>query len=227
MRAIILAGGFGQRLQTILPDTPKPMAPIRSKPFLAHLLEYLAKQGVTHVILSVHYLRDSIRDYFQSHYHGITIDYAEEDEPLGTGGAILYALSQVGGNEPVFILNGDTFVKINYSKMYNQHLFNQVSMTMALRHIDNCVRYGKVITENQTVIAFKEKGEVGPGLINAGVYLIHPDLFTLFTLPKQFSFESDFLYPFVHIIRPQVFMTEDYFIDIGVPEDYARAQVEI
>ncbi|OGT43680.1 MAG: hypothetical protein A3F42_00210 [Gammaproteobacteria bacterium RIFCSPHIGHO2_12_FULL_37_34] len=227
MQAIILAGGLGQRLRATLPHLPKPMAPIQHKPFLAHLLDYLKQQGVRHVVLAVHYLRECIYNYFQHQYHNITIAYANEEEPLGTGGAIVYAMTLLNGDEPVFVLNGDTFVKFNYHALYQQHVHHQAAITMGLRQVDHCERYGKVIVKNHIVTAFKEKGEIGPGLINAGVYLMNPDLFAQVTLPKQFSFEHDFLHPYVHNIKPQAFITEDYFIDIGIPEDYARAQAEM
>lgn len=226
MRAIILVGGFGTRLRAVLPDLPKPLAPIDNKPFLAHLLNYLKQHGITSVIFSVHYLREKFRDYFQSHYAGIHIAYAEEDEPLGTGGAIVNALSMLNTTQPVFVLNGDTFVKLDYQAMYQQH-HATTTMTMALRSVEDCNRYGNVMTSENRVTAFREKGEQGPGLINAGVYLINPNLFAAFSLPKQFSFEKDFIFPYVTALRPQYFLTHDYFIDIGIPDDYARAKVEL
>ena len=227
MKAIILVGGFGARLRSVLPDIPKPMAPIGDKPFLAHLLHYLQQQGITHVIFSVHYLKEKIQTYFQSHYAGISIDYAEEDEPLGTGGAMVNALSMIKTNEPIFILNGDTFVKLDYQLMYKEHVKNAGKLTIALRSVNDCSRYGKVICEKNIITTFKEKGEIGPGFINAGVYLIHPDLFSAYHLPAQFSFERDFLFPHLFILKPQAFHADNYFIDIGMPADYARAQKEL
>ncbi|OGT35216.1 MAG: hypothetical protein A3F11_02100 [Gammaproteobacteria bacterium RIFCSPHIGHO2_12_FULL_37_14] len=226
MKAIILAGGFGQRLKAILPNIPKPMAPIQDKPFLAYLLDYLQSQGVNHVVIAVHYLGDYIRTYFQCQYRNIKISYVEEDEPLGTGGAIIHALATFHGQDPLFVLNGDTFVKFNYRAMYQQHIHQQSIITMGLRQMDDCARYGKVMATHSVVTTFKEKGEVGPGLINAGVYLINPNLFENFKLPKHFSIENDFLYPYVSEIKPQAFVTDNYFIDIGIPEDYARVQAE-
>lgn len=227
MRAIILVGGFGTRLQSILADVPKPMAPIDNKPFLAYLISFLKHQGITEVLLSVHYLREQIQTYFQSNYDGITIRYAVEEEPLGTGGAIAHALSEMQADEPIFVLNGDTFVKLDYTAMYQQHESSHALMTMALRSTDDCCRYGKAVVEDREVVAFKEKGEKGIGFINAGVYLINPDLFAQFNLPWQFSFEKDFLLPHISVIKPQAFIANDYFIDIGVPDDYSRAKVEL
>ena len=124
MRAIVLAGGFGTRLQSVVSNLPKPMAPIGNKPFLAYLLEYLSQQGITEVILSLHYFHEKISDYFCSKYAGIKISYVIEEKPLGTGGAIRYVLqqSQISEQEPVFIINGDTFVTLNYKSMYKNYL---------------------------------------------------------------------------------------------------------
>lgn len=227
MKAIILVGGFGKRLRTVLADVPKPMAPINDKPFLAYLLEYLKAQGIDSVIFSLHYMREKIENYFQYAYAGIAITYAFEDEPLDTGGAIVNALNFVKDNAPIFVLNGDTFLKLNYQAMYDQHSQQESNMTMALRAVSDCSRFGKVITDGHAVIAFNEKGEHGPGYINAGVYLLKPSLFNVFNLAKCFSIERDFLYPYLTAINPQAFITNDYFIDIGVPEDYARARTEL
>lgn len=229
MRAIILVGGFGTRLRSVLPDLPKPMAPIQGKPFLAYLLDYLQQQGITRVIFPVHYLGEKIRSYFQSHYAGITIEYVEEQEPLGTGGAIVNALAAWSdqSSEPVFVLNGDTFVTMDYRAMYQEQVMSGAQLVMALRKVSDCSRYGKVMTKDHHITAFKEKGETGPGYINAGVYLIDPALFDKYSLPAVFSFEKDFMFPYAGILRPRAFIANDYFIDIGIPEDYARAAQEL
>jgi D-glycero-alpha-D-manno-heptose 1-phosphate guanylyltransferase len=227
MKAIILLGGFGTRLRSVVPDLPKPMAPIGDKPFLAYLLDYLKVQGITTAIFSVHYLREKIQAYFQSNYQGIDIIYAEEMEPLGTGGAMRFAASFVKNNEPVFVLNGDTFVKLDYRGMFQAHQETKAQITMALRTVGDCHRYGKVVVDGDTIIQFYEKGESGPGLINAGVYLIQPNLFFAFNMPASFSFETDFLFPHLVTLKPHPFLADDYFIDIGIPEDYARAQLDL
>jgi D-glycero-alpha-D-manno-heptose 1-phosphate guanylyltransferase len=222
MQAIILAGGFGTRLRSVLADVPKPMAPLHDKPFLAYLIDYLILQGVTDCVLSVHYLREQICDYFKDSYRGISIRYALEDEPLGTGGAIVNSLHSVDQAQPVFVLNGDTFLRMDYRKMFAGHLVDTL-ITMALRSLTDCSRYGVVLTENNIVTAFQEKGSAAPGLINAGVYLINPQIFAGFSLPQSFSFERDFLFPQTEQLQPCAYVVDDYFIDIGIPEDYARA----
>jgi D-glycero-alpha-D-manno-heptose 1-phosphate guanylyltransferase len=223
MQAIILAGGFGTRLRSVLADVPKPMAPIHGKPFLAYLLDYVIAQGVNDIVLSIHYLREQIEDYFKKNYQGATIRYAVEDEPLGTGGAILKSLPLVDQERPVFVLNGDTFLKINYQNMYLAHASANSHLTMALRKIADCSRYGVVLTEGDNVVDFTDAGCHDAGLINAGVYLLDAHLFNTLTLPEKFSFEKDFLFPNINRITPRAYVVDDYFIDIGIPEDYARA----
>jgi D-glycero-alpha-D-manno-heptose 1-phosphate guanylyltransferase len=222
MQAIILAGGFGTRLRSVLSAVPKPMAPIHGKPFLAYLTDYLIAQGITEIVFSVHYLGEQISDYFQSTYRGIKIQYAVEEEPLGTGGAIVNSLQFIDQNKPVFVLNGDTFLKLDYQEMFALHNAN-TRITMALRRIADCSRYGVVLTQDNSVIAFQEQGTSQPGLINAGVYLLNPDLFQGASLPAQFSFEKDFLFPEITRLQPRAFIVDEYFIDIGIPSDYARA----
>lgn len=223
MQAIILAGGFGTRLRSVVADVPKPMAPIHGKPFLAYLMDYLKAQGITSIVLSVHYLREQIQAYFKSSYQGISIAYAIEDEPLGTGGAMIKSLSMIDAAKPVFVLNGDTFLKLDYQLMYASQINTNANLTIALRLVADCSRYGVVLTENNIAVEFKEQGGQHSGLINAGVYLLSANLFKLFSLPNKFSFERDFLFPMMGTLQPQIYRVDDYFIDIGVPEDYARA----
>jgi D-glycero-alpha-D-manno-heptose 1-phosphate guanylyltransferase len=227
MQAIILAGGFGTRLRSVLADVPKPMAPIHGKPFLAYLIDYLKTQGITDIILSVHYLREQIEAYFKESYAGIHVRYAIEEQPLGTGGAIVKSLELVDPTQPVFVLNGDTFLKINYRGMLAIHQRSEAIMTMALRKIADCSRYGVVSTENNHAIGFQEQGSSAPGLINAGVYLMSPALLHGKRRLEPFSFERDFLFPQIALLKPRVYLADDYFIDIGIPADYERALQEL
>jgi D-glycero-alpha-D-manno-heptose 1-phosphate guanylyltransferase len=224
MQAIILAGGFGTRLRSVLADVPKPMAPIHDKPFLAYLMDYLVAQGITEFVLSVHYLREHIQNYFQDFYLGVPVRYSVEEKPLGTGGAITKSLLELtDASLPVFAINGDTFLRMNYQEMFLQHQQSSPLMSMALRKISDCSRYGVALTENNIVTEFCEKGGPHSGLINAGVYLLNPALFEGFLVPEEFSFERDFLFPKVAEIKPEAFVVDEYFIDIGIPEDYSRA----
>lgn len=227
MRAIILAGGFGTRLQTVVAQVPKPMAPIQNKPFLAYLLDYLKYAGFTEVCMALHHMHATIQDYFQDEYQGIKITYAIETEPLGTGGGIVYALQQIKTSGPVWVLNGDTFLKLNYRAMFAATP-KEKQLAMALRKETASGRYGNVILQDKLVAQFQEKSEsASSGYINAGVYLLQPTIFNAFNLAQKFSFEQDFLALHVAELQPYAYIADDYFIDIGIPADYARAQKEL
>lgn len=227
MQAIILAGGFGTRLQEVVKEAPKPMALIGDKPFLAILIEHLKRQGVREVVLSVHHMREQIEDFFGNDYKGIRIRYAIEETPLGTGGAIINSLNILHPRDPVLVLNGDSFSKIDLRKMFNIHKDKGAKLSLALRSVPDCSRYGRVVVEGGIIKDFLHSGGGGEGYINAGVYVISPDLFKDYKLNKSFSFERDFLYQHTPQLKPLAFITDGYFIDIGVPEDYERANLEL
>ena len=226
MEAIILAGGLGTRLRSILPDLPKPMAPIGSRPFLAILLDHLEGQGIYKVILAVGSLHEKIVDFFGSRYGSLTLLYSEEAEPLGTGGAIARSL-RLSSSDVVFVLNGDTFLKIDYAAMLAVHETAGAEVTVALQSVPDVSRFGKTKVKDGRIVAFDEKGATGAGLINCGVYLVSRRVFDGYNLPDVFSFETDFLQPFIGDLRAAAYITDAYFIDIGVPESYSRAQAEL
>jgi len=229
MQAIILAGGFGTRLQSIVKNGPKPMATIDKKPFLAYILQYLQQQGFKSCIISVGYLQEKIISYFGDIYLGMKISYAIEDEPLGTGGAILNALKHCNKLQPVFVLNGDSFLKINYRNLLNFHIEQKSQITIALKAMENCSRYGLVeINQEKNIVKFDEKKpQQKSGLINGGIYVFDPKIFAEFSLMKKFSFEKDFLEQKIDKIDLKGFVNHEYFIDIGIPEDYQKAQNEL
>lgn len=224
--AVILAGGFGTRLQSVVEDLPKPMAPINDKPFLEILLNYLAKQGFNHIILSVGYKYQSIQKHFGPLFKNMAIDYFVEDHPLGTGGAIKAALT-LAKSEDVFIFNGDTFFDIPLDKFFDFHI-KKGSLTIGLKEMENFDRYGTVsIAKDGRITGFGEKQYREKGYINGGIYLMKSNFFDSYPVEEKFSFEKD--------IMEQYFASRDfygkvfnnYFIDIGIPEDYERAQTEL
>lgn len=234
MDAVILAGGFGTRLQGVLKDVPKPMAPMgeanANKPFLALLIEHLAQQGITRVILATHHMHEVIESYLGASHAGIPIIYALEKEPLFAGGAIVNAIHTAGLTQPFFVLNGDTFVQVNYQQLAAQHKASNADLTMVLRKTEDTGRSGVVeVDADNRITSFGVRGESNkPGLINAGVWMMDPSLLAGYKLGEPFSFEQHFLQPRIpHELKPHAFITSGYFIDIGVPEDYARAQREL
>lgn len=232
MQAIILAGGFGTRLKNVIGDeVPKPMALISGRPFLAYYLDYLCSKGVNKVLFSVHYLADVISNYFGDNYEGIEISYLYENEPLGTGGAIKYAMSYLNPEKPILAMNGDTFTEIDIKDMYQNHTRSGTKLSIGLRQMSDCSRYGEAKIKSEggykVIESFLYPGSKNSGWVSAGFYVISPDIFEQYDLPQKFSFESDFSVPFCGRLRPLAYTTEGYFIDIGVPADYSRAQIEI
>jgi D-glycero-alpha-D-manno-heptose 1-phosphate guanylyltransferase len=221
--AIILAGGLGTRLRSLVADVPKPMALVGGRPFLAHLLDFLERQRIQQVILSIGYKHEAFVQYFGSHYRSIGLTYLIEHTPLGTGGALRQALELVEQG-PILALNGDTFLDLEYGPMLAAHLTGKARITIALRHVPDSGRYGGVVIEQGRIATFLEKRSAAPGWINAGVYILEQDIFAPFHLPKVFSFERDFLQTYCTRLRPLAYPTEASFIDIGNPEDYLRVK---
>jgi len=223
MEAIILAGGLGTRLRSVVADLPKAMAPVAGRPFLEHLLDFLVDAGFASAVLAVGYRADAIRDHFGDRYRGLPLAYSVEGKPLGTGGAIRLAMNQASSPE-VFVVNGDTFVDVDFSAMLAAHRGAHARLTIAVHEVPDAARYGALDITGDRVRGFFEKGRAGSGWINAGVYLLARALLDGEVLPTAFSFESDYLVPNVEALQPLAFPTKGLFIDIGVPEDYARAQ---
>lgn len=226
MEAIILAGGLGRRLRPSVSTVPKPLAPIRSRPFLEYLFDYLLTEGIRSITVAVGYGADAIVNHFKSQYRGLTIQYSTETEPLGTGGALKQALRMVTSDR-VFVINGDTFSQVDYRRMASEFDEGSTSMAMAVTYLNDISRYGKVNIQSGVVCSFESGGRGGSGHINAGVYLIPRNLLEHSELPEKFSFERDFLVRKVRKLRPQAFFADGYFIDIGIPADYERAQIEL
>lgn len=219
MEAIILAGGLGTRLRSVVSDVPKPMALINNKPFLEYILEFLNNQNIKKIVLSVGYKWEIINNYFGNKYKNIELIYNVEKKQLGTGGAIKDSLKYVNGNE-VYVLNGDTFFDIDLSKIQLKDNLIEI----ALKKMQNFDRYGVVeIDKNGYIQQFKEKSYYNYGFINGGVYLVKKNIFYNFELPKRFSFE-EFLEKNFKNLKAKGKVFDNYFIDIGVPEDYKKAK---
>lgn len=226
MDAIVLAGGMGTRLKAVVKDIPKPMAPIGNRPFLSYILDELYAQGVRRAVLSTGYKHEVVEEYFGNHYKGLEIEYSVEDSPLGTGGAIKKALACVQTPQAM-ILNGDTMFKVDLQAMQRFHQEKGADMTLALRKMEKCDRYGTVETEAHRVVRFGEKMASKPGAINGGIYMLNKDVVLGKGLPEKFSFEKDFMEAFYQDINMLAYESDAYFIDIGIPQDYARAQNEL
>lgn len=231
MEVIILAGGLGTRLRSVVSEVPKCMAPVAGKPFLWYLLKYLARFDVNRVVLSVGYLREVIFKWIEEvkDEFPFEFDYAIEEEPLGTGGGIKLAMSKVKGNEAV-ILNGDTFFDVDLNQLVAVHHSQPwAKISLALKPMKDFDRYGTVITDEAgRIIRFNEKQPCKEGTINGGVYVINKDESIYEDLPRMFSFETEVLQKLCGELGCLYGVEQnDYFIDIGVPIDYKKAQVEL
>ena len=229
MEVIILAGGLGTRLRSVVADVPKCMAPVAGKPFLWYLLKYLTKYDVSRVILSVGYLREVIFDWIDANKDEFPFefDYAIEEEPLGTGGGIKLALSKAYDSY-VAILNGDTFFDVDLNTLCQYHYSSKKNITLALKLMRHFNRYGTVSLDSMygTIVSFNEKQYCDEGLINGGVYVVNRNVPLFEGLPEKFSFETAVLEPQCAVRNLQGVVQDGYFIDIGIPEDYEKANQE-
>jgi D-glycero-alpha-D-manno-heptose 1-phosphate guanylyltransferase len=225
--AIILAGGSGTRLKEVIADIPKSMAPINGRPFLEYQLDLLDRWGITRVILSVGYQKEIIKQHFGPKYREIEIVYADEEEPLGTGGAILNSLQYVRGYS-VFIMNGDTYFDVNMQRLDDFRRIKECDLCLAMRFEIDPSRFGLLeFDNNNRITRFFEKSE-GPeeGYINGGLYVVRKEYLLRFGLPEKFSFEKDFLQKYYQTEEFYGMRCFSYFRDIGIPEDYQKANDE-
>ena len=211
---IILAGGFGTRLSSVLNGLPKPMADINGTPFLELLIQNLIKNGYSNFILSLHYKADLIINYFKNKNYNLT--YVVEPKPLGTGGAVSYIIDKFCLENFVYIVNGDSWMDFGYSKFKNEN-----RNTISLVEIDNISRYGTVETnKNDCIVKFLEKeNKLEKGVINSGFYKLDSTIFKNHNT-GSFSIESE-LFPSL-VVERSLFgkLLKTTFTDIGIPKDY-------
>ena len=221
---IILAGGLGERLRHVVSDTQKVMAPIAGRPFLRYLLDGLIAQGARRFVLAVGYRAEQIETYFGGVYNGAEIVYSREETPLGTGGAIRQALA-LCETEDAVVVNGDTYFDVDLPALLQAHRQTGAVLTLSLKPMTDFDRYGTVdMDEAGRITGFHEKKPVRAGLINGGVYAVSKSV--LPRLPEgRFSFENEILEPLA--LPTYGVVSDGYFIDIGIPGDYFRAQTEI
>jgi D-glycero-alpha-D-manno-heptose 1-phosphate guanylyltransferase len=221
MQAIILAGGFGTRLKDKISDLPKPMAPIKGVPFLSIIFNQLISHGFTKVVLAVGYKSDKIVSYYNNRYRNLAIEYSFEDEPLGTGGCVKKAMSHID-DDYVFIINGDTYFDVNFKDIQKPN-----RVLIVCKYMENSSRYGKIMVNNNVITSFAEKNSSNSGLINGGIYYFKTTLFSEFMTPSSFSLEKDFFEKYVNELKIDAYESDGYFIDIGIPDDFERAEREL
>jgi D-glycero-alpha-D-manno-heptose 1-phosphate guanylyltransferase len=224
--AIVLAGGLGTRLKPVISDLPKSLAPVSGKPFLAYLLDHAKMQGIEKFIFALGYKTELIEQFVKQYLPVESYIFSVEKEPLGTGGAVYKACKQVTAHNAV-VFNADTFFGISLLNLSIVHELRRAACTLALKPMRSFDRYGAVELERQVVTGFSEKKLHASGLINGGIYALSVAPFLQKSFPQVFSFEKDYLekeYKGGHIYG---MVSDAYFIDIGIPEDYERAKREL
>lgn len=224
MECIVLAGGMGTRLRSVVAALPKCLAPVAGRPFLSFLADDLREAGFSRIILSLGYRHEDVEAWVAAQPDRDRFSCVVEKEPLGTGGGVRLALTQAR-EEEVFVLNGDTWFGVDYQAMRAFHRSSGATATLALKQMYEFSRYGEVVCDaDGRISAFREKQPCAAGLINGGVYLLRRD--ALQAMPEKFSLEKAFFEPLAAQGALSGFRSDGYFIDIGIPEDFARAQVD-
>ena len=222
--AIILAGGLGTRLRSEVPDLPKSMAPVAGKPFIFYVINYYKKQGITKFIFCLGYKHELIENYLEQTFKGLDYKLTIEDEPLGTGGAI-HQGALITTTSNVIVLNGDTFFEVDINQLSSFHDNKKADCTLCLKPMENTDRYGVVETNDDgRVTSFKEKRFYERSVINGGVYALNVESFLSEKFPARFSFEKDYFEKYFTEKKIYGIQQTGYFIDIGIPDDYNKAQ---
>ena len=231
MKAVILSGGLGTRLRPLTINTPKTMVPVLNIPFLEYAIRRLIKHNVREVVLALNYLPQPIEDYFgNGSRFGIKLNYILEESPLGTAGAVKNAEKLL--DESFLVLNGDIFTDLDLTAMMDFHSNRKSKVTIALTPVDDPTSYGLVETDTQDrVIRFLEKpswSQVTTNMINAGTYILEPDVLSSIPTQKKFSFEHKVFPPLLERGEPiYAYPSYCYWMDIGTPEKYWRLNKDL
>lgn len=229
MEAIILAGGLGTRLRSVVKDQPKALAKLGERPFLYYLIQYLEAQGIKRFIFSLGYLHEQIEEFLQQYFAELDYTTVVESTPLGTGGAIKLCLNEVKSDK-VLLVNADTFFELDVPQMQAYFQEKQADCVITLTPMHDFDRYGVVrLDDAQRVLEFVEKKPTTYGLINTGLICLDKAKFDALMQPHTgpFSFEKDVLEPNIGTLQIFGLPKEGFFIDIGIPEDYAKAQAHL
>jgi mannose-1-phosphate guanylyltransferase len=234
MKAVVLVGGEGTRLRPITETIPKPLVPLMERASLDHVLDHLARHDVHEVVLSSSYLEAEFHQFIEARRGDPKIRWITEDAPLGTGGAIVNALSKIRGrrskDEPFFALNGDILTDLDLTAMLALHLDRAAVATIALHHVEDARPFGLVPTEDDgRVLEFREKpAELVPGDINAGTYLLTPSALDAWEPGHNVSIEREIFPALIADGRPVYgFASRAYWMDLGTPEKYLQAHFDI
>ena len=223
LKAVIMAGGFGTRMQPHTLDMPKPMLPVGGKPMLEHIVGQLRDSGVKHMQITTHYKAEMIKDHFgDGSSHGVKVDYVNEDCPLGTAGALgLLKLQQA----PLLVMNGDIVTKLDFRKMLDFHKEHKAEMTVAVRQYEMSVPFGVVETQGVNITKITEKPATA-FLVNAGIYLLEPNIIKSIPVEQRMDMTDLIDLLLTEDRRVVSFPVVEYWLDVGTPLDYGLANEE-
>ena len=222
--AVILAGGLGTRLRSVVKEVPKPMADVKGKPFLGHLMDYWVEQGIEKFIILVGYKYEKIIDYFGYCYKGVAIDYSIENSPLGTGGALIKSIKKLKTSKDFLLLNGDTLFSVDMNLFSQFHYNKKALISIAVFKSEEFERYKPLyINSESKVESIKSNFK---SFVNGGVYIIDIEAIKNISLNHtKISFEDDILEQFIKKkLQIYGFFCKNRFIDIGMPDDYRRVE---
>lgn len=225
VKAVLLVGGLGTRLRSVVASAPKVLASLGERSFLQLLVNQLRSQGIRRLVMCTGYLAEQIQNEFGNGQScQVMIEYSKEEQPLGTAGAVKLAARYLQEDSEFLVMNGDSFLEIDFHSFIEFHRSHNAMATIAVFRVENTNRYGTVnVDANGRVLGFAEKtGREVPGLVNGGVYVFNRAV--LQCIPEQpASLEKD---TFPQLLDQGVYAQEQHgmFIDIGTPADYARAQ---
>lgn len=225
LEAVILAGGLGTRLRSVVADRPKVLATVAGRPFITRLLDQLVATGINRVVLCTGYKAELVEATLGESYRGMTLVYSVESEPLGTGGAVRLALAKLNAST-VLMMNGDSFCAADLSSFTTTHAARQAKASMLLTEMPDTSRFGRVeFAADGHVTAFIEKGQVaGPGWINAGIYLLDRTLLAEIEPGRAVSLEREVFPTWVAQRTLMADALGKRFLDIGTPESFAAAE---
>lgn len=223
IQAVILAGGKGTRLQSVVADRPKVLAEVNGRPFIHYLLDYLNQSGIQRAVLCTGYMADMVGDVLGNWYNGMELSYSREAEPLDTAGAVRLALPKID-SDPALVMNGDSFYRADLNGFYKHYVEKRANGMLMLAQVDNIERYGSVrMTESGEIAAFEEKqAGSGRGLVNAGIYLLSRELIESIASGRPVSFERE-VFPFWVGRGLFGFPSDGTLLDIGTPQSFASA----
>ena len=232
MRAVILVGGQGTRLRPITYDTPKALVPLRNRPFMGYMLDFLRSGGLGGAVLSMGYLPDRIQEYLaECDLDGFSVDYAVEDKALGTAGGIKNAENYLSGSEPVVALNGDVLSGLELERLIEDHKSSGALATITLTSVEDPTDYGLVEVDHDMVVRrFIEKpaaDEVTTSLVNAGIYVLQPEVLEMIPPNQEVSIEREIFPELQAMGRLRAYVSSSYWRDIGTPRSYLAASHDV